>query len=226
MRILALDASTEACSAALLIGDSVIERFAESGQGTTERVLSMVDELLAEAGLALGALDAIAAGIGPGSFTGVRIGVAVAQGLAFGAGLAVAPVSTLEALALPVIHGGPVLACLDARMAEVYWACFGADAGRGLVPIGPAQVGAPESVVPPAGRLVRGVGRGFSAYPRLVALPGVVVDAAAAAALPHARDMARLGAIRCAARELLDPVDLVPLYLRDKVALTEAERGR
>ena len=226
MRILALDASTEACSAALLSGAAVIERFAESGQGTTERVLAMVDELLAEAGLGLGALDAIAAGIGPGSFTGVRISVAVAQGLAFGAGLPVAPVSTLEALAFPAIGAAPVLACLDARMGEIYWACFGADSVRGLVPIGPAQVGAAASVVLPAGLRFRGIGRGFAAYPLLAAVPARDISAADAGVLPHARDMARLGALRCAARELLDPVDLVPLYLRDKVALTEAERRR
>ncbi|MDE2349900.1 MAG: tRNA (adenosine(37)-N6)-threonylcarbamoyltransferase complex dimerization subunit type 1 TsaB [Gammaproteobacteria bacterium] len=226
MRILALDASTEACSAALWLGGAVTARYAESGPGAAERVLSMVDELLAEAGLPLAALDAIAAGIGPGAFTGVRISVAVAQGLAFGAGLRVAPVSTLEALAFPAVHGGPVLACLDARMAEVYWACFQADPRRGLIPVGPAHVGPAASVVVPAGLRCRGVGRGFTAYPELAALPAVDVADAAAAALPHARDIASLGALRAAAGELIDPAELVPLYLRDKVALTEAERSR
>ncbi len=224
MRILALDASTEACSAALLVGDTLTARYAESGPGTAERVLAMVDELLAGAGLPLGALDALAAGVGPGAFTGVRISVAVAQGLAFGAGLRVVPVSSLEALAFPALGGAPVLACLDARMAEVYWACFQADARRGLIALGPPRVGAVASVeLPPAPRF-RGVGRGFSAYPALSALPAV--DVADAGALPHARDLALLGAIRAAAGDLVDPKDLVPLYVRDKVALTEAERGR
>ena len=80
-------------------------------------------------------LDGIAASIGPGAFTGVRISVAVAQGLAFGAGLKVVPVTTLEALALQVLEDpdGRALACLDARMGEVYWGCFAWDAARGVV---------------------------------------------------------------------------------------------
>src|SRR5713226_5161338 len=112
----------------------------------------MVDAVLAEAQVSLSMLDGIAASIGPGAFTGVRISVAVAQGLAFGAGLPVIPVTTLEALAFQAMQrgSGRALACLDARMGEVYWGCFAADAGRGLVATCPARVGPPESVVLPA----------------------------------------------------------------------------
>src|SRR6266851_3717023 len=134
MRVLAVDAATEACSVALLSGDELISRYAEGGRPHAQQVLGMVEAVLAEAEARLSMLDGITASIGPGAFTGVRISVAVAQGLAFGAGLRVAAVTTLEALALQAVQGGArqVLACLDARMGEVYWGCFAADLARGL----------------------------------------------------------------------------------------------
>jgi tRNA threonylcarbamoyladenosine biosynthesis protein TsaB len=173
------------------------------------------------------ALDGIAASVGPGAFTGVRISVAVAQGLAFGAGLPVIPVTTLEALAWAVMQHGVThaLACLDARMGEVYWGCFAADPAKGLLASSPSSVGPPEGVVLPLPCAHRGIGRGFSVYPLLAALPGVIVDPADLRALPNAREFASLGALRLQAGEALDPADLNPLYLRNKVALTEAERG-
>ncbi|HUX72878.1 MAG TPA: tRNA (adenosine(37)-N6)-threonylcarbamoyltransferase complex dimerization subunit type 1 TsaB [Steroidobacteraceae bacterium] len=225
MRILAFDASTEACSAALLEGGACIERYAELGSGHSERLIAMIDEVLAEGGTGLALLDGIAVGIGPGAFTGVRIGVAVAQGLAFGAKRRVLALSTLEALAFAAAGAEPVLACLDARMAEVYWACFRADAARGVCATSAPRVGAVDQVRPPPGVRHRGVGRGFAAYPQLAAIAGVGVEPADARALPRAAAFARLGAIRLAAGESLDAAELTPLYLRDKVALTEAERG-
>ena len=251
MRVLAVDAATEACSVALLSGDEVIGRCAEGGKSHAQQVLSMVEAVLAEAQVSLSMLDGIAASIGPGAFTGVRIGVAVAQGLAFGAGLRVAAVTTLEALAFQVMRRGAAraLACLDARMGEVYWGCFAADSHRGLVASSAARVGPPATVVPPEFTvppegmelpqnrvlpqgmvlplpgIYRGIGRGFAAYPMLAAVPGVELDSTDGQALPNAREFARLGAIRLGLGEGLDPADLIPLYLRDKVALTEAERG-
>ncbi len=143
MRLLALDTATEACSVALLTDRGQIGRFAEVGRGHAERILGMVDEVLAEAGVTLGMLDGIAASVGPGAFTGVRISVSVAQGLAFGAALPVVAVTTLEALALQVMDDGArhALACLDARMGEVYWGCFAADAAQGLIACGALHVG-------------------------------------------------------------------------------------
>ena len=231
MRVLALDAATEACSVALLDGDRWIERLHESGKSHAQHILGMVDSVLAEAQISLSMLDGLAASVGPGSFTGVRISVSVGQGLAYGAGLAVVPVMTLEALALREFEQGAsrALACLDARMGEVYWGCFAADPALGLRSIGPAGVGAPESVVVPQGDSspagdYRGIGRGFAAYPRLSLLTGVQITPGASEALPRARDMARLGALRLAAGQGVDPAELLPRYLRDKVALTEAER--
>jgi len=226
VRVLALDAATEACSVALLGREMLISRYEEFGKGHAERLLGMVDEVLAEAGLALSALDGIAASVGPGAFTGVRITVAVAQGLAFGAALPIVPVSTLEALALPALEDCErALCCLDARMGEVYWGCYARDQQRGVRATSAPRVSAPDQV-----RLAdlaphRGIGRGFSAYPVLAELPGLSVAAADRLALPSARAVARLGELRLRAGEGRDPADLTPLYLRDRVALTEAERG-
>jgi tRNA threonylcarbamoyladenosine biosynthesis protein TsaB len=248
LRVLAFDTATEVCSVALLKGDELIWRTGESGRSHAQQVLEMVNDVLAEGEVPLAMLDGIAASVGPGSFTGVRISVAVAQGLAFGAQLRVAAVTTLEALALERVEAGAgrVLVCMDARMGEVYWGCFVADPARGIAAVSEARVGPPDSVRLPTGGDDRptgggdrptggddrptsgdyeGVGRGFSAYPMLAALSGVRIEPQSAQALPHAREIARLGALRLARGEGLDPADLQPLYLRDKVALTEAERA-
>ena len=226
MRVLALDAATEASSVALLANGELMVRIVESGKSSAQQILSLVEAVLAEGQVSLPMLDGIAASIGPGAFTGVRISVAVAQGLAFGAGLRVAPVTTLEALALQVLQQpGAALACLDARMGEVYWGCFTADAARGVIESGALKVGPPASVAfGLKGRHI-GIGRGFSAYPELARIPGVEIHSGNELALPNAREFAQLGALRLAAGGGLDPADLKPLYLRDKVALTEAERA-
>jgi tRNA threonylcarbamoyladenosine biosynthesis protein TsaB len=229
MRLLALDAATEACSVALLVDGALISRTIESGKSNAVKIMKMAEEVLAEAQVSLSMLDGIAASIGPGAFTGVRISVAVAQGLAFGADLKVVPITTLEALALQVIDGPErrALACLDARMGEIYWGCFAWDAASGVVPTSALRVGPPGSVSldPAAGARYVGVGRGFSAYPLLATLPGVTIDEARSAALPSAREIARLGAQRLEGGAALDAAYLQPLYLRDKVAFTEAERA-
>lgn len=227
MKVLALDAATEACSVALLTDADLVGQWREVGRGHAEQILDMVDAVLAEAGLVLGMLDGIAASVGPGAFTGVRIGVSVAQGLAFGAALPVVAVSTLEAMALQAMRGGAeqVMACLDARMGEVYWGCFATDPERGLVARGASAVGRAQSVQVPLKGRFQGIGRGFAAYPVLQALAGLCLPAGACEALPDAKDMARLGAIRLRLSEGRDPADLIPLYLRDKVALTEVERA-
>jgi tRNA threonylcarbamoyladenosine biosynthesis protein TsaB len=227
MRVLAVDSATEACSVALLCGDELIGRYAELGRSHAQQILGMVDAVLAEGQVTLSMLDGIAASIGPGAFTGVRISVAVAQGLAFGAGLAVAPVTTLEALAYLLLGNDTprALACLDARMGEVYWGCFAADPRRGLIATSTPSVGPPGSVVLPDSEAYRGIGRGFDAYPALASLPGLLLAPLDARLLPNAREFARLGARRLGLGEGVDPAQLSPLYLRDKVALTEAERA-
>jgi tRNA threonylcarbamoyladenosine biosynthesis protein TsaB len=242
MRLLALDSATEHCSVALLSQGRLLERDAGSGKAHAEQLLGMVSGLLTEAQIALSDLDAIAASIGPGSFTGVRISVAVAQGLAFGCGARVIAVSTLEALAMraieectphaePASHAEPMrdsstraLACLDARMQEVYWGCYAADPLQGVIAVTAPRVSAPGAVALPPGRYL-GIGRGFAAYPALQSLARVQLLPGAEAAPPRAREFARLGALRLRLGQTLDPAELQPLYLRDKVAQTEAERA-
>ena len=130
MKLLAIDTSEDACSAALCVGDEILERFEIAPRRHTELILPMMDGLLAEAGLSLRGLDALAFARGPGSFTGIRIATSIVQGAALGAGLAVVPVSSLQALAQGArrLHGaGQVLSALDARMREVYWGAYRAD---------------------------------------------------------------------------------------------------
>ena len=223
MRLLALDTATECCSAALLVDDRLLTREAELVRGHAERILPMVDELLAEAGMSLRGLDAIAFGRGPGSFTGVRLAASVTQGLAFGAGLGVVPVSDLRALAQRVFdddgHVTRALVCNDARMQEVYWGCFERGSAGLAVERAAERVGPAGSVqLPPGWPDAAGVGRGLAAYPVLGALAGVVVRGEWDRLLPRAVEVARLAVPELAAGRLLDPEAAIPVYLRDDVA--------
>ncbi len=123
-KILAVDTATENCSVALMVGNDVISRCEYAPREHTTKILPMVDTVLAEGGLKLNQLDALAFGRGPGSFTGVRIGIGIAQGLAFGADLPMLGVSTLAAMAqgsYRLHQSEQVLAAIDARMGEIYW---------------------------------------------------------------------------------------------------------
>lgn len=225
MKLLAIDAATEACSAALLVDGELRARYEVLGRGHAERLLPMVDELLTEAGYGVTALDAIAFGRGPGAFTGVRIAIGLAQGLAFGAGLPLVPVSNLAALARLALDGTPAaataLVCLDARMNEVYWAeaLAAPDGGIALVAerLGPPAGVVLSTAVGSRGPGLVGAGHGWRAYPVLgERFPGLV--ACLPDLLPRAHEIARLAALEFAAGRAVAPENAAPVYLRDDVA--------
>jgi tRNA threonylcarbamoyladenosine biosynthesis protein TsaB len=222
MKILALDTATEACSVALGVGDRTLERYVELERGHAEQILPMVDAVLAEAGLALEQLDALAFGRGPGGFTGVRLAASVAQGLAFGADLGVVPVSDLAAIAQRASQHEPdarqVLVVNDARMREVYWARYRLDGEPRLV--GEEGVNAALDVVLPAADSFKWVaaGRGLAAWPDLAERCRLAGATLHPELLPRAVDILALARPRVAAGQLLDPSDALPVYVRDRVA--------
>ena len=222
--ILAIETSAELASCALLVGDRLIERAAAGVRTHSQSILPMVQELLTEAGIKLAEVDALAFGAGPGSFTGVRTACGVAQGLAYGAGLPVLPLVTLEAMAEASrarTGATEVLAVLDARMGEVYWAQYRFDGGWREV-VAPT-LAAPQDVAPQPVAGLHSCGNGFAEYADAFAgrpfaagaLPDIV---------PHAREMARLAPAALAAGQGVAPAQAQPLYLRNKVAYTSAER--
>jgi tRNA threonylcarbamoyladenosine biosynthesis protein TsaB len=236
VRILAIDTATENCSAALLIDDQVITRERTLERGHAEIILPMAHELLAEAGLSLAELTVIAFGRGPGGFTGVRLAASVAQGLAFGAGLPVVPVSDLAALAQRVLKQqaavARVLACTDARMREVYWGCFERGPAGLAVAVADEHVGKPTTVhLPevwsgPAHALpVWGAGSGFAAYPELRTAAGVGLSRVLEGVFPRALEIARLAAPEATAGRVLPAEQALPVYLRDDVTQVPESRS-
>ncbi len=221
MKILAVDTATEACSAALLVDGALRERFELAPRAHARLLLPMLESLLAEAGLKPLQLDAIAFGRGPGSFTGLRIAASVAQGIAFAADLPVLPVSTLAALAWPVLcaeRGAQVFAAIDARMGEIYWAAFAGAAQDGIVALSEEQVTPAAAVCVPAGTDWYGAGSGWAAYAQdLRAHFGASLRGIAADALPHAADIAALAAVDFAAGRAVPAEQALPVYLRNQV---------
>lgn len=223
MNLLALETSTRRLSVALWRDGGLLEQAEALPNGGSERLLPWVNELLAEAGLRLSDLDGIAFGAGPGGFTGLRLAAGCAQGLAYGLDLPVLGVCTLEALALQS-GGDRVFACLDARVNEVYSAAY-VDG----IEVLPPSVGPAGSVAVPPGGGWTGIGDGFSVHgDALAARLGDSMIAYRPDVFPTATAVARLAAPRFArnegARGAGMAAQAVPLYVRDKVALTTAER--
>jgi len=220
MKLLALDTATEVCTAALWLDGEVLERFEPGGQHS-ERILPMVDALLAQAGLALTQLDALAFGRGPGSFTGLRIGAGVVQGLAFGAGLPVVPVSSLAALAQGQ-DAVKVLAAFDARMQQVYWGAYVRNA-QGLMELQGAEgVFSPLLIPIPEGAGWHGAGPGWDAYHAdLRQRMGSSLAGWQPLCFPRARHVAELGAAALQAGHAVAPEEALPVYIRNDVAIKQ-----
>ena len=220
MNLLAFDTSTEACSAALGLGDAILEREELAPRRHAELILPMVDSLLQEAGLRLRDLDALAFGRGPGAFTGVRLAAGIAQGLALGAGLPVAPVSSLAALAQGATEqADALLATMDARMGEIYWGLYEpANGGVARLAAG-ERVSDPAAVTLPAGRSFFAIGGGWETYGALLAerFKGRVTGAAPARR-PRARDLLPLARAELQQGQGLPPEQALPVYLRNEVA--------
>lgn len=224
--LLAFDTSTEVLSIAVQRGDAVLTRTEAGGAQASATLIPLIQQLLAEAGLTLAGLDAICFGNGPGAFTGLRTACSVAQGLGFGSGRPVLPVNTLQAVAEEAhaqCGATQVLALLDARMDEVYaqawqrsadglWQAAQGDAGQ-------ARLMAPQSVHAPAGEGWWLAGNAFKAYGER--LPA---DLPRQQTLPTAAALLRLAPALLAAGAAVAPALAWPLYIRDKVAQTTAER--
>lgn len=228
MNLLAIDTATEACSVALSCHGRVLSRSELAPRRHAELVLPMAESLLAEAGLSRRGLDGIAVGRGPGAFTGVRLAISLAQGLALGLGVPVVPVSSLAALALDAPDDGTaVLAVIDARMGEVYAGTFRRAGTDVLEVLGAESVGPAAQLELPQAAAWNVIGTGWdsdreSLLARLPAPPRW----AEGQRYPQAAAVVRLAAREFAAGRAVPPEQALPVYLRDKVALTLAEQAR
>ncbi|MDI9276001.1 tRNA (adenosine(37)-N6)-threonylcarbamoyltransferase complex dimerization subunit type 1 TsaB [Pantoea sp. EABMAA-21] len=222
-RILALDTATEACSAALLNQQQIDARFEIAPRDHTQRILPLVQELLQAQQLDLTALDVLAFGRGPGSFTGVRIGIGIAQGLALGANLPMIGVSSLATMAQGawrLTGANRVLAAIDARMGEVYWAEYQRDANGEWQGADSEAVLKPEDVQARIGQLSgewATVGTGWAAYPHLLSSTGATLMTTEVT-LPAAEDMLPLALSAWQRGESVAVENAEPVYLRNEVA--------
>jgi len=229
MNLLAIETATEACSVALIHGEDIIARSEIAPRRHTELVFPMADALLAEAGIGRQALDAIAVGRGPGAFTGVRLGVSLAQGMALALDLPVITISSLAALALeaPEDNDASILAVIDARMGEIYAACYRRDDSGGLISLDDERVCTPATLILPQASTWQVVGTGWATYASVLSerFTGVL-RSADGARYPQAVHVAELAMREFKAGRVQAPELALPVYLRDKVALTLVEQGR
>lgn len=219
MKILAIETSTEACSAALDINDECKLRFEIAPRQHTALILPMIDELLHEADIQVNNLDAIAFGHGPGAFTGVRIATGVIQGLAFAHSLPVIPISTLAALAQQFANEyDNVASAIDARIQEVYWGLYKKNEFGLMQAITDEQVCSPADVPVPYEGEWFGVGSGWKAHPhKLQSKFDSQLLGFDAGALPTAKDIIELAKPAFLEGKSLPVEEAMPVYLRDKV---------
>ena len=222
VKILAIETATEACSAALLVDNAIAQEFRIAPREHAKIILPMIDSLLASAEISVNQLDAIAFGRGPGSFTGLRIATGITQGIAFSAGLPVAPVSTLAALAMGCVRQQQVtrvLAALDARMQEVYWAMYQTSQSGRVELQGTEAVVSPDQVTVPESGSWTGAGSGWETYhERLQRRCDNMVESVYTDQYPQAEDIARLAVAVIETRQTVAAEQAQPVYLRDRVA--------
>lgn len=225
MNLLAIETSTETCSVALAVNGDVLEHYRHAPREHAELLLPWVDQILAEAGMVFSAIDAIAFSRGPGSFTSLRIGIGVVQGLAWAADKPVIPVSSLAATAQTAAGEGinSALVALDARMNEVFTGTFQANSTGIMIPVTAERVCAPEKVSKPVNSEAFGIGNGFDRYQALNELAdelrGIRADI-----WPKASSMLQLAKHWLESNEPLPAERAQPVYLRDNVAKKEKDR--
>jgi len=219
MNLLAIETSTETCSVALAVNGEVIERYQHAPRQHAELLLPWIEQLLSEAGIGFSALDAFAFSRGPGSFTSLRIGIGVVQGLAWASDRPVIPVSSLAATAQTAVSAGidSALVALDARMNEVFTGTFEVNNKGFMVPVTAEQVCGPGDVPAPVSSGSYGIGNGFDRYAELEALSkslsGVRSDI-----WPKATSVLELAQEWLKTNEPLPAEQAQPVYLRDNVA--------
>jgi tRNA threonylcarbamoyladenosine biosynthesis protein TsaB len=226
MKLLAFDTSTEVMSIAVQNGDRIVTQDLAGGAQASATLIPAILLLMQQAGLGLRALDAIAFGRGPGSFTGLRTACSVAQGLAFGAGVQVLPIDTLAIVAHEAHQRSSatrICAALDARMGEMYLAYYTFDSCSRSVSLGYSLI-LPQNMPLEQGftntTLAGNVRAVYAAQ-----LPAAVLAAPYVQCLPSASAMLRMAPQMMADGLLVDAQDALPLYVRDKVAQTTAERA-
>ncbi|MBK4713842.1 MULTISPECIES: tRNA (adenosine(37)-N6)-threonylcarbamoyltransferase complex dimerization subunit type 1 TsaB [Tenebrionibacter/Tenebrionicola group] len=223
MRILAIDTATEACSVALELDNATLSHVELCPREHTQRILPMVRDILNQGGINLSEVDVLAFGRGPGSFTGVRIGIGIAQGLALGAALPMVGVSTLAAMAQGAFRkqsATRVLAAIDARMGEVYWAEYQRDASGIWRGEETETVLKPEAVCARLKQLEGDwvtVGTGWQAWPMMANDCGLALKDGGVL-LPAAEDMLPLARYGVAQQRTVAAEKAEPVYLRNEVA--------
>jgi tRNA threonylcarbamoyladenosine biosynthesis protein TsaB len=240
MNLLAIDTSSSWCSVAILIGQTKTSfRHQESGNAASQLLLPWIQELMHENEFSWLDLDGIAVSEGPGAFTGVRLGVGVAQGLAMANSKPLIPVASLDGIAAyrfsqndPVWHkDGQALVAIDARMDEVYWAVYQTSAKAPPVRLGEIQLSSPDEIQPQEAHIF--AGNGFSIYQDRIMSNVLAKKAKGSSEVWVIQEDAQVHAlgIAYAAQKLFGtnnypPEDCQPLYVRDKVAQTTAERNK
>lgn len=235
MKILAIETATEACSAALYDDGEIICRYELAPRKHTQLILPMMDAILEEAGVAKLSLDAVAFGRGPGAFTGLRIAVGIAQGLALAIDKPVVPISTLAAMAQQVLHKtsgtlSPVqttfVPAIDARMGEVYWGGYKSVDGEVHL-LGAEQLSNPDRLAALDQNGSIRFGSGWQEYHSdlMDSAPPEIADATKNV-FPSAYYVAKLAASAFSRGEYIDAADAEPVYLRNDVAKKKAEQGK
>jgi len=220
MKLLGIESSCEHVTVAACDGDRLQKYVLEGSKTPADRLIPAALALLESFGLSLPQLDAIVLGVGPGAFTSLRLGCSVAQGFALSADLPILPVCSLDAIAAAQDREH-VLVATDARMGETYHAAYERD-GKDVRVVVPPACHPPEQVEVPAGEWW-GVGSAFNAYPDRLLVGVSSVLGRDGSALPDAATLLTLARIRGLAGAI-DAARVAPLYVRDKVALTTAER--